>query len=84
MTATANEMIADTYRHIYGLSVIGLRFFTVCGSWVGPLMAASISQTIRRTSPLGSAGPYLVDDIVTSCVGAVDKVTPSTRSSGVS
>merc|ERR1712113_904599 len=39
-TKKANEMIAHTYKHIYGLSVIGLRFFTVYGPWGRPDMAA--------------------------------------------
>lgn len=29
-TKKSNEMMAHTYKHVYGLSFIGLRFFTVC------------------------------------------------------
>ena len=53
MTETANEMIAHIYRHIYGLSVIGLRFFTVYCSWVGPAMAAfRFTKRIKKDEPI--------------------------------
>jgi hypothetical protein len=32
-TKRAEEAIAHAYNHIYGLSITGLRFFTVYGSW---------------------------------------------------
>ncbi|MCL6435595.1 MAG: NAD-dependent epimerase [Leptolyngbyaceae cyanobacterium HOT.MB2.61] len=35
----ANELIAHTYSHLYGLPVTGLRFFTVYGPWGRPDMA---------------------------------------------
>ncbi|MBA0628768.1 hypothetical protein Godav_023428, partial [Gossypium davidsonii] len=35
----AGEEIAHTYNHIYGLSLTGLRFFTVYGPWGRPDMA---------------------------------------------
>lgn len=35
----ANELMAHTYAHLYGLSVTGLRFFTVYGPWGRPDMA---------------------------------------------
>lgn len=38
-TKKAGEEIAHTYNHIYGLSITGLRFFTVYGPWRRPDMA---------------------------------------------
>ncbi|KAE8650074.1 hypothetical protein Csa_010284 [Cucumis sativus] len=38
-TKKAGEEIAHTYNHIYGLSITGLRFFTVYGPWGRPDMA---------------------------------------------
>jgi UDP-glucuronate 4-epimerase len=35
----ANELMAHTYCHLYGLSCTGLRFFTVYGPWGRPDMA---------------------------------------------
>ncbi|KAE9604830.1 putative UDP-glucuronate 4-epimerase [Lupinus albus] len=37
-TKKAGEEIAHTYNHIYGLSLTGLRFFTVYGPWGRPDM----------------------------------------------
>ncbi len=38
-TKKANELMAHSYSHIYGLPVTGLRFFTVYGPWGRPDMA---------------------------------------------
>ena len=35
----ANELMAHTYSHLYGLPTTGLRFFTVYGPWDRPDMA---------------------------------------------
>jgi UDP-glucuronate 4-epimerase len=35
----ANELMAHTYSHLYGLAATGLRFFTVYGPWGRPDMA---------------------------------------------
>merc|ERR1711953_109543 len=89
-TKKANEMIAHCYKHIYGLSVIGLRFFTVYGPWGRPDMAAfHFTKKIEQGEPIkifqGPGGSELerdftyIDDIVTGCVGAVDRISPSTK-----
>merc|ERR1712051_385736 len=89
-TKKANEMMAHTYNHIYGISMIGLRFFTVYGPWGRPDMAAfSFSQKIMKGEPLkvfqGPGGSELerdftyIDDIVQGCVASVDKISPSTK-----
>ncbi len=38
-TKRANELMAHTYFHLYGLNTTGLRFFTVYGPWGRPDMA---------------------------------------------
>jgi UDP-glucuronate 4-epimerase len=38
-TKKANELIAHSYSHLYGLPMTGLRFFTVYGPWGRPDMA---------------------------------------------
>jgi UDP-glucuronate 4-epimerase len=89
-TKKANEMIAHTYNHIYGLSFIGLRFFTVYGPWGRPDMAAfSFTKNILKDRPIkifqGPGGSELerdftyIDDIVDGCLGAVDRITPSSK-----
>ena len=41
-TKRANELIAYSYSHLYGLHTTGLRFFTVYGPWGRPDMAMFI------------------------------------------
>jgi len=48
-TKKSNEIISETYNHLYNMSIIGLRLFTVYGPWGRPDMALfkwaySISQ----------------------------------------
>jgi UDP-glucuronate 4-epimerase len=38
-TKKANESLAYSYHHLYGMEMIGLRFFTVYGRWGRPDMA---------------------------------------------
>lgn len=38
-TKKANELMAHSYSHLYGIPVTGLRFFTVYGPWGRPDMA---------------------------------------------
>mmetsp|Transcript_32923 Transcript_32923/g.94713 ORF Transcript_32923/g.94713 Transcript_32923/m.94713 type:complete len:485 (-) Transcript_32923:140-1594(-) len=89
-TKKSNELIAHTYRHVYGLSFIGLRFFTVYGPYGRPDMAAFLfANKIMKGEALkifqGPGGSELerdftyVDDIVTGTIAAVDKVAPSTK-----
>lgn len=48
VTKKANELMADTYHHLFGIHVCGLRFFTVYGPWGRPDMAYStFSDAIR-------------------------------------
>lgn len=39
VTKKTNELMASTYHHLYGISAVGLRFFTVYGPWGRPDMA---------------------------------------------
>lgn len=41
----ANELMAHTYAHLYGLPCTGLRFFTVYGPWGRPDMALHLFAT---------------------------------------
>jgi len=38
-TKKSNELIAHTYSHLYNMTTVGLRFFTVYGPWGRPDMA---------------------------------------------
>jgi len=89
-TKKSNEMIAHAYKHIYGLSVVGLRFFTVYGPWGRPDMAAfSFAKKIEKGEPIKIfQGPNeselerdftYIDDITAGCVSAVDTIRASTK-----
>ena len=41
-TKISNEMMANSYSHIYKMSITGLRYFTVYGPWGRPDMAPMI------------------------------------------
>ena len=49
-TKKANELMAHTYSHLYGINTTGLRFFTVYGPWGRPDMslASFVSNIIKR------------------------------------
>jgi UDP-glucuronate 4-epimerase len=52
-TKRANELIAYTYAHLWGLQTIGLRFFTVYGPWGRPDMAYwSFFENIINGEPI--------------------------------
>ena len=49
----ANELMAHTYSHLYGLPTTGLRFFTVYGPWGRPDMALFLfTQSILNDCPI--------------------------------
>ncbi|KAG6483161.1 UDP-glucuronate 4-epimerase 6-like [Zingiber officinale] len=92
-TKKAGEAIAHTYNHIYGLSITGLRFFTVYGPWGRPDMAYfSFTQRILAGKPInlfrrhdGAAVQRdftYIDDVVRGCLGALDTASPSTGGGG--
>lgn len=92
-TKKAGEEIAHTYNHIYGLSITGLRFFTVYGPWGRPDMAYFFftkdilkGKTIKifegpNHSSVARDFTY-IDDIVKGCLGALDTAGKSTGSGG--
>jgi len=52
-TKAANELMAHTYSHLYGLNTTGLRFFTVYGPWGRPDMALFIFvDKIKNGQPI--------------------------------
>ncbi|KAI4317362.1 hypothetical protein L6164_025235 [Bauhinia variegata] len=92
-TKKAGEEIAHTYNHIYGLSLTGLRFFTVYGPWGRPDMAYFFftkdilqgkSIDIYRTQDDKEVARDFtyIDDIVKGCLGALDTAEKSTGSGG--
>lgn len=78
-TKRANELMAHSYAHLFGLPVTGLRFFTVYGSWGRPDMAPMLfSRAICEGRPirLFNHGKNLrdfthVDDIATGVLAAL-------------
>ncbi len=52
-TKKANELMAHTYTHLFGLPTVGLRFFTVYGPWGRPDMAMWIfTERLIRGEPI--------------------------------
>ena len=80
-TKKANEMMAHSYSHLYGIPTTGLRFFTVYGPWGRPDMAMFIfAKAILAGSPiqLFNHGEMLrdftyIDDIVEGIVTLLRK-----------
>ncbi|GFP95002.1 UDP-glucuronate 4-epimerase 3 [Phtheirospermum japonicum] len=92
-TKKAGEEIAHTYNHIYGLSLTGLRFFTVYGPWGRPDMAYFFftKDILKGKSiPIFEAANHgtvardftYIEDIVKGCLGALDTAEKSTGSGG--
>lgn len=81
-TKKANELMAHTYSHLYGLPTTGLRFFTVYGPWGRPDMAPMLfTQAILegRSIDVFNHGQMLrdftyIDDIVEGVVRTVDHI----------
>ena len=52
-TKKANELMAYSYAHLYGIPCTGLRFFTVYGPWGRPDMAVySFTKSILENKPI--------------------------------
>ncbi|XP_078434075.1 UDP-D-glucuronate 4-epimerase 6 [Wolffia australiana] len=92
-TKKAGEEIAHVYNHIYGLSLTGLRFFTVYGPWGRPDMAYFFfTKAMLAAEPVavfggGKGGDVArdftyIDDVVKGCLGALDTAEKSTGSPG--
>jgi len=79
-TKKANELMAHTYSHLYGLPTTGLRFFTVYGPWGRPDMALFMfTRGIVKGEPINvfNQGKMIrdftyVDDIVEGVMRTAD------------
>src|SRR3989344_4718669 len=79
-TKKANELMAHSYAHLYGLPCTGLRFFTVYGPWGRPDMALfKFTRGILegRPIPVFNNGKMIrdftyIDDLVDGVVHAID------------
>lgn len=80
-TKKATEVIAHTYHHLYGLGVVGLRYFTVYGPRQRPEMAIhKFTRLIRggEVIPVFGDGSSrrdytYIDDIVDGTLAAIDR-----------
>jgi len=83
-TKKADELISETYAHLYRLPQTGLRFFTVYGPWGRPDMAMWLfTKAIFAGEPIHVFGEgdmrrdfTYIDDIVTGIVAALDNPPP--------
>ncbi|MFN3702916.1 NAD-dependent epimerase [Thermomonas sp.] len=81
-TKKANEQMAHSYSHLYGIPSTGLRFFTVYGPWGRPDMALFLfTRAILEGKPIRvfNHGRHkrsftYVDDIVEGVVRTLDRV----------
>lgn len=79
-TKKADELMSETYAHLYRLPLTGLRFFTVYGPWGRPdMMMWIFTQKILAGEPIPvfNSGEVwrdftYIDDIVTGVLAAVD------------
>ncbi len=80
----ANELMAHTYSHLFGIPTTGLRFFTVYGPWGRPDMALFIfTKKILAGEPIDvfNFGHHrrdftYIDDIVEGVIRTLDHVAP--------
>lgn len=80
-TKKANELMAHTYSHLYGLPTTGLRFFTVYGPWGRPDMALFLfTKAILEGRPIDVFNHgnmkrdfTYVDDIVEGVIRVLDR-----------
>ncbi len=81
-TKKANELMAHTYSHLFGLPTTGLRFFTVYGPWGRPDMALFLfTRKILAGEPIDvfnhgkhSRDFTYIDDIVDGVLRSLDRV----------
>ena len=81
-TKKANELMAHTYSHLFGLPTTGLRFFTVYGPWGRPDMALFLfTRDILAGRPIDvfNHGRHTrdftyIDDIVEGVIRTLDRV----------
>ena len=84
-TKRANELMAHSYSHLFGMPTTGLRFFTVYGPWGRPDMALFLfTDAILKGKPINvfNNGHHVrdftyVDDIVRGIVATMDNPATS-------
>lgn len=80
-TKRSNELTAYTYHHLFGMNMIGLRFFTVYGERGRPDMSPYVfADMILNDKPLRRYGDgsmardfTYIDDVVSGVVACIDK-----------
>jgi UDP-glucuronate 4-epimerase len=85
VTKKTNELIAQSYHHLYDLSVTGLRYFTVYGPWGRPDMAYfSFAEAIAKGKEIQIYNQgrmkrdfTYIDDIVQGTIAAIDLSAPN-------
>lgn len=83
-TKKADELMSETYAHLYRLPLTGLRFFTVYGPWGRPDMAMWIfTKAIFAGKPIPIFGEgemerdfTYIDDIVSGVIACHDNPPP--------
>jgi UDP-glucuronate 4-epimerase len=83
-TKKANELMSESYAHLYRIPLTGLRFFTVYGPWGRPDMAMWIfAKAIMSGEPIKifNQGEMrrdftFIDDIVSGIVSCLDNPPP--------
>ena len=83
-TKKANEAMAHSYAHLYGLPTTMFRFFTVYGPWGRPDMALfKFTKAILEGQPIDiynhgdmSRDFTFIDDLVSGIVALIDAVPP--------
>ena len=83
-TKKADELMSETYAHLYRLPLTGLRFFTVYGPWGRPDMAMWLfTKAILEGRPIDvfNSGDMrrdftYIDDIVSGVVACMDNPPP--------
>ena len=78
----SNELIANSYSHLYGLNTTGLRYFTVYGPWGRPDMAMFIfTRKILAGEPIPIFNNgnmkrdfTYIDDIIAGTRSAIDRI----------
>ena len=79
-TKKANEVMAQSYHHLFGIPVTGLRFFTAYGPWGRPDMACyNFTKLISEGKPIQvfNQGKMkrdftYIDDIIKGIAAAID------------
>ena len=86
-TKRADELMTESYAHLYGFRATGLRYFTVYGPWGRPDMAPTLfarAMLIGEPIAVFNEGQLardftFVEDAVAGTLGALDRTGPGHR-----